>query len=297
MITENRALTTEEQQAIKPVLEKLGVTELENIVRFVDTKLEKTYDVYLIKQNDKPLIIKKLEARRLDKEKYDTYFAELGFVVPEIYETITIGEDDYVLMEFVEGVDARNCSVKDAASIGTALAQIQSHYLAEGGHMESTEYYWNRYLEQYYEKAKGFFEDFDVIWDKAKKRFFEAPITFVHDDLLPINVLVGENHPWIIDWEIAGMYPYFLDLARFAYVYCMDAFFISKESAKAFLDAYYEKMCQNPSFVISREDFDQDVAISAFYQYVSFMDYEKSMEEAKGTMDYKILSEIVEALR
>lgn len=297
MLTENRALTVEEQKEIAPVIERLNVTDIENIVRFVDTKLEKTYDVYRIKQNDKPLIIKKLEERRFDKAKYDTYFAGKGFAVPKIYETVTVEENAYVLMELLEGIDARNCSEKAAATIGTELAKIQRHYLANGGYMESTEYYWNRYLEKYYEKTKEYFADFDVVWNKAKNRFFEAPITFVHDDFLPINALVGEEQVWIIDWEIAGMYPYFIDLARFSYVYCMDEFFISKEAAKAFLDAYYEGMRQNKDFSISREIFDQDVAISAFYQYVSFIDSEKPIEEVQETMDYKILCKIIEALR
>ena len=88
---------------------------------------------------------------------------------------------------------------------------------------------------------KLFFNDIDDVWEKGKQRFFDAPQTLIHDDLLPINVLIGEERPWIIDWEIAGVYPYFLDLARFAYVYCSiyNHFFVSNEAADEFINAYY----------------------------------------------------------
>lgn len=295
MLTENRLLTAEELSELHPILEKLNVKNTREILRFVDTKLDKIYDVYLVEIEKKKRILKQLGERRFDKAKYDTYFAGYGFAVPEIFDTVSAGEKDYVLMEMVEGIDARGCSEDDAAKIGVELAKIQRHYLQAGGHTESAEYYWNRYLEKYYEKIKMFFPDVDEAWEHAKQRFYGAPQTLVHDDLLPINVLLAEERPWIIDWEIAGVYPYFLDLARFAYVNIseLQTFFISKESAKAFLDAYYDEMIKNEVYTVSREDFDRDVVISALYQYIMFQEYEKPLEEVQDTMDFRILKEIL----
>ena len=298
MVTEHRVLTEEERKVLQPVLEKLSV-QTEGILRFVDTKLDKIYDVYLIKTKNEIRILKQLCERRFDKEKYDTYFAGKEFAVPEIFQMVSAVEKDYVLMQCIEGKDARNCSPKDARKIGEELAGIQSYYLTDGGHTESAEYYWNRYLEKYYEKLKGIFEDIDDVWEQTKQRFYEAPQTLIHDDLLPINVLIGKTRPWIIDWEIAGIYPYFLDLARFAYVFCSvdDAFFISNESAEAFIDAYYNEMKKNPLFDMDKKQFLYDVAISAFYQYIMFQEYDKSLEELEKTVDFKFLKEIIQSLR
>ena len=214
-------------------------------------------------------------------------------------ESVSVDGKDYVLMELVEGPDARNCSPEDAGKLGLELGKIQSYYLTDGGHTESAEYYWNRYLEKYYEKLKRIFSDIDDVWEKTKQRFFETPQTLIHDDLLPINVLIGKDQPWIIDWEIAGIYPYFLDLARFAYVFCSveDQFFISNESAKAFIDVYYEEMKKNPFFDIDKKKFLYDVAISAFYQYIMFQDYDKPLKEIEDTVDFKFLKEIIHTLR
>lgn len=299
MLTEHRVLTEEERKELQPILEKMSVQKQEEVLRFIDTELDKVYDVYSIKTQNRTRILKLLEERRFDKLKYDTYFEGKGFAVPEIYENVSVDGKDYVLMQFVEGVDARNCNPVDAAKVGQELGKIQSFYLTGGGHTETAEYYWNRYLEKYYEKLKLFLDDIDDVWEKAKRRFFEAPQTLIHDDLLPINVLIGEDNPWIIDWEIAGIYPYFLDLARFAYVFCSidNQFFLSKESADTFVDAYYEEMKKNKFFNFGRERFLYDVTISAFYQYIMFQDYDKPREEIEDTVDFKFLKEIIDVLR
>ncbi|MBQ6844280.1 MAG: aminoglycoside phosphotransferase family protein [Agathobacter sp.] len=299
MLTEHRVITQEERKELQPVLEKISVQDGADILRFIDTNLDKIYDVYLIKTQRGMRILKLLGERRFDKTKYDIYFAGKGFAVPEIFEIFSAEGKDYVLMQCIEGKDARNCNPQDARKTGEELARIQSYYLTDGGHTETAEYYWNRYLEKYYEKLKAIFTDIDDVWEASKQRFFEAPQTLVHDDLLPINVLIGESQPWMIDWEIAGIYPYFLDLARFAYVYCSidEAFFISNESANAFIDAYYVEMKTNPMFHIEKEQFIYDVAISAFYQYIMFQEYEKPLDEIKDTVDFKFLKEIIQVLR
>lgn len=299
MLTEHRVLTEEERKELQPILEKMSVQKQEEVLRFIDRELDKVYDVYFIKTQNGTRILKLLEERRFDKSKYNTYFAGKGFAVPEIYENVSVDGKDYVLMQFVEGIDARNCNPVDAAKVGQELGKIQSFYLTGGGHTETAEYYWNRYLEKYYEKLKLFLDDIDDVWEKAKRRFFEAPQTLIHDDLLPINVLIGEDKPWIIDWEIAGIYPYFLDLARFAYVFCSidNQFFLSKESADTFVDAYYEEMKKNKFFNFGREWFLYDVTISAFYQYIMFQDYDKPREEIEDTVDFKFLKEIIDVLR
>ena len=298
-LTENRLVTAEERKELQPILLESSIQSGEDIFRFIDTQLDKIYNVYLIKTQDETSIIKQLEERRFDKTKYDTYFAGKGFAVPEIFDNVSVDGKDYVRMQFIEGEDARNCTQEDAAKIGQELGKIQSFYLTDGGHTESAEYYWNRYLEKYYEKLKVFFDDIDDVWEKTKQRFYEAPQTLIHDDLLPINVLIGEDKPWIIDWEIAGIYPYFLDLARFAYVFCSinNQFFISETSAKAFTEAYYEELNKNASFDVDKKQFLYDVTISAFYQYIMFQDYDKTREEIETTVDFKCLKEIIDVLR
>ena len=85
MLTEYRSITVEEQKELQPIIEKLSVQNIDEIQRFVDTKLDKIYDVYLVKIEDKTRILKLLGERRFDKAKYDTYFAGKGFAVPEIF--------------------------------------------------------------------------------------------------------------------------------------------------------------------------------------------------------------------
>ena len=76
MLTEHRVLTEEERKELQPILEKMSVQKQEEVLRFVDTELDKVYDVYSITTQNRTRILKLLEERRFDKLKYDTYFEE-----------------------------------------------------------------------------------------------------------------------------------------------------------------------------------------------------------------------------
>lgn len=293
-----RALTAEECSALSPVAQRLGITAPGDIARFIDSRLNKVYDVYLINRKNGKIVLKKCDQSCRDKTKYDMYFAGLDFAVPHILDCISIGEETYITMEYAEGGDARGCGQEAAGRIGTELARIQGHYLTSGGHTQASDDYFTKYVADHCRKVKDYFDDFDGVFQTVERRFFEAPHSLVHDDLLPINVIMGKQKPWIIDWATTGIYPYFLDLARFAFVYSpKDGFYISNGSAMAFLDAYYDEMRKNLKFSMDRKRFYQDVAISAFCQYTMFLYYEKDIEHIQSTTDYKYLREIIAYLK
>lgn len=293
-MTEHRVVTAEEFAPIAAVAEKYGVTEKENCLRFIDTQWDKTYDVWLLRGDRGKLILKKDKKRKGDKAVYDAYFAGRDFAVAKILDSVAIGDDLYVVMEYADGEDARDCSAEDAARIGRELARIQSAYLREGGHTKVSDYYFAELVEDYWNKVKDCFPDFDEGFLRIRERFFEAPQTLIHDDLLPINVLISSEKVWIIDWETSGIVPYFLDLARFAFVQGSgDRFYIPHESDMAFLNAYYEEMRKNAAFIVTREEFLRDVAVSTFCQYAMFLYYKEDTENISETEDYKFLREII----
>lgn len=297
-MNEYRALTAEEAASLSAVTEQLGITEPAKIHRFIDSRLGKVYDVYLIETAEGKIVVKKCDKACRDKTRFDTYFAGGDFAVPKVLELISTPDGAYITMEYAEGSDAKNCGPEDAAKTGAALAQIQSHFLRSGGHTEGSDFHYKEYVEDFCQKIKGYFPDFDSVLQTVQARFFEVPHTLIHDDLLPINVLLGNEKVWIIDWATSGVYPYFLDLARFAFVTDgKDEFYISQESAMAFLDAYYEEMSQNPDFQMDKKRFYLDVAISAFCQYVMFLYYEEDTEHIQSTPDYKRLQKILTYLR
>lgn len=291
-MTEHRIATAEEKVMLHNLFEKLQIHPSVKVSRFIDTRLNKEYDVYWLQDDSKSYLVKKTDESCMDQKKYDIYFKGHSFAVPEIYDTVEIGQDCYSILQCIDGPDARGCSPEEATTIGACLANIQSHYLTYKENPDTAQFYF-RYIEKYYEKASGYFSSFNTVWEYAKQRFYEVPLTLIHDDLLPINVLLGADHPWIIDWETAGMYPYFLDLARFAFVTDQkDELYISKEAAMAFLKAYYETMKQNPKFKIEEKQYYLDVAIAAFYQYVMFFYYEEEETIKQGKI-YQYLKELI----
>ena len=297
-MTEYRLVTAEEFLPIAAAAEKYGVTDQKNCLRFIDTQLDKIYDVWLLQGEKGKFILKKDKKRKGDKTVFDTYFAGHDFAVPKILEALEIGDDLYVVMEYAEGEDARGCGAEDAARIGWELARIQSAYLTGGGHTKLSDWYFAEMVEDYWNTVKKRFPGYEEVYAFIAGRFFEAPHTLIHDDLLPINALVNREKVYILDWETSGIVPYFLDLGRFAFVTDQDdSFYISHDSAMAFLDAYYEEMRKNPAFTATKEEFLRDVAVSAFCQYVIFLHYEDDEERARETDNYKYMLEILEYLK
>lgn len=296
-MNEYRDITAEEFAEIAPALEKCNIFSPESVSRFVDTKLDKTYHVYLLKDGETS-ILKKCDGANRDAVRYARYFADHNFAVPRILDNFTVGEENFVRMEFAEGTDARGCTEEEGERVGKALAQIQSHYLTAGGHTEKTDSYFKRCIFDRFQKIKEYYPDSEAVFSYVEHRFFEAPQTLIHDDLLPINVLLNGEKLWFIDWEYAEILPYFLDLARFAFVYDKsENFFISQESAMAFLQCYYEKMQENPGFPISRKQFYLDTAVSAFCQYALFLSYNEDKDKLRTSVDYRYLNGIMEYIK
>ena len=270
-MNEYRPLSEKEWNAMSPALERCGVYSSKTVSRFVDTKLDKIYDVYLLDHNRKS-ILKKTSAAETDMAVYTRYFSGHDFAVTQIFNTFTVGDDHFVQMEFADGSDARGCSEADGKRIGESLADIQSCYLTAGGRTERAESYFKFQIAKQIKVVRPYYMEFDAVFNFVEQRFFEAPQTLIHDDLLPINVLLNHSDIRIIDWEYADILPYFLDLGRFAFVYDADNhFYISHDAAEAFLKGYYRRMKQNPKFCISEKAFRLDIAISTFCQYVLFL--------------------------
>ncbi len=279
-MNEYRRLTKEEFCAISSILTKCGIHDPSSVFRFVDTGLDKIYDVYLL-DNGVKSVLKKTQASSMEADIYKRYFEGQGFAVPKILNTFSVGHDHFVQIAFIDGADARGCSKTDGMRIGAALADIQSHYLTVGGRTDKAQSYFHKQVAKHIDTVRPYYKDYSAVLSYVEKRFFEAPQTLIHEDFLPINVLVDNENVRIIDWEYADILPYFLDLARFAFVYDMEnRFFIPQETADAFLKSYYHHMAKHPEFLITEEQFRLDIAVSAFCQYVMFLSCALNSQDA-----------------
>ena len=289
-MNESRRLTAEEWSDFAHVFEKAGVFGMDSVQRFVDTRLDKIYDVFLLNGD---IVLKKSDR---DKEKFEKYFAGHDFSVPEISSCFQDGDDCWVTMPYINGTDARDCSPDDAGLVGRELARIQSYYLGVGTNPDGCKGYFERKVLRFWEKSRNYFPEYSDAFEAIEDRFFSVPRTLIHDDFLPINALLDGKDAWLIDWTYADILPYFMDIGRFAFVgYEEGKRYISHESAIAFLKSYYEEMSKNSQFTITSQDFLTDVAISAFCQYSMFV-YFRDDEKVQWSEDYITLKKILEYL-
>ena len=297
-MTENRPATADERSALGDILAKLSIQAPDAVCRFIDRRWNKVYDVYLVEKSGETYLLKMVKDRR-EASAHEAYFSGKSFAVPKLHRVIENTDGTFCLLyDYLDGTDAVGCSSEDAAHVGSALAEIQRHHLCAGGQTDQARWYFDRYLSSNWKKFRKYLEEYETTWKDAEARFYEAPQSLVHDDLLPINVLLGHGGPVIIDWATTGVYPYFLDLARFAYVHSDSVGpLLPARSAEAFLAAYYEGMKLSPAFDLDMGTFRRDVTISALYQYIQFLDANLSEPELRASTDFRFLTQILEHLK
>lgn len=300
-MAETRNLTCEELDLLQPLFWQLQLREPEKTAaRVIDTHLGKEYNVWLIRRDGRELLVKQMEKSR-EQDIFVSFLQGHSFCVPELLNVYEIEGKKYGLMPFFDGKDARGCSSVEAEIIGKKLAEIQSFYFQPGGVTLQADKYFEKSLEPYFEKLCALFPELLSVWEIVRKRFYSAPHTLIHDDLLPINVLLRDGSPLFVDWETAGIYPYFLDLARFGLVrdpaHPEYEFYISRNASDAFFQAYYREMARNCSFEISEEEYAADLLISAICQYVHFIEPSLPRETLQFSKNYQTLKKLIRLLK
>lgn len=246
-------------ESIAACVAALGLGEPLAISRIKREEDESFYDVWLVELSDRKLIVKKEKGR--EGEIYRAFFR-----APVSYAPQLIGvAGEYLVTEYISGENLCACTrQKLIPALDSLIAMQKDHWQTESfgytdfgralaGRKNRGKYLNHPKLEQVYAE---FLEDFQSI-----------PRTLCHDDLLPFNVTVSEGRAVFIDWEVGGILPYPVSLARLIAhgEEAEDAFFHMKAEDKAFaIDYYYENCIRH--WGISRENYDRTMRLAIFYE-------------------------------
>ena len=261
--------TKKELQAILALLGRPGVSE-DRITAFTVEEDGAEYAVWLVDTGAEKCVLKRVKEHEL--EVYRCFFSEKKPYVPAFLGACEFGGAEYFLTEYFPGTNMRRCTREKLVKALDALTALQDEFwqreelcdaavpleLALKG-IENR----GKYLGS--EKLQKVYAEFIRI-------FRETPRTLSHDDLLPINLLIGEDRAVLIDWEYGGVLPYPSAFARLIAHGSEDedAFFHMTRSDRDFaIEYYYERLIKKHG--VSYADYRRTLDYFIFYEYTEWI--------------------------
>ena len=223
------------------------------------------YQVWRIDTDNTSYILK--QAKENEAEIYQSILAPLKDGIPTLYQTITIEDKIYLLMEYIEGKNLCKCNRAKLTSALDALISLQKET------WEASSCGFNNSLKHRQNRSKHLN---DPLLEKAYKQFLQVfqstPKALCHDDLLPFNIISTEQKAVLIDWEAGGILPYPTPFARLiAYTEeNMDALFYMSDADKSFaIDYYYDNLLKDKCVLY--DDWQNTLEYFLFYEYCEWV--------------------------
>lgn len=255
------------------ILKKLGIQatpENTHLSPFVNAEDGEPYQVWRVGYHDRVYVLKK--AKGYEMAVYQAFFTETLAGAPRFYGSVHYDGSEFFLMSYVDGRDLCHCTRTALTKALDALIALQKQFW-NNQDLADAAYSFEASLES--RIKRGRYLD-DPIIENAYTRFLETynriPRTLCHDDLLPFNVLVGEDRATLIDWEYGGILPYLSPLARLIAHTAEDgdAFFYMTEADKQFaVDYYYDRLVKEKG--ISYETYRRDLDDFLLYEYCEWI--------------------------
>lgn len=211
------------EQIASELIKKTELKEtVERIKRIVDPVLDKKYEVYQVQTS----LGNRYMLKHIKKEQellvYSTLFSNYDVPVPHFYGDIE-GSDrsHWVFGQWVEGRELVHGDVTDYYSTVSALADLHwtmstrsqepSSFLDDTNNWIFDELAWIN--EQ--NKRMPFSDHLIAVLQHSALLIAQRPKTVIHNDLLPINVIISANrNATIIDWGQVAYGFYAFDLGR-----------------------------------------------------------------------------------
>ena len=241
-----------------------------DVITFVNAEDGEAYDVWKIVLDSQSYVLKR--AKQYEIEVYSAFFKDTISGTPRLFGTCCVDEENYILMEYVNGNDMRKCNRDSLKKTLDALIELQQQYW-EDKTRASVGYSYEKSLEQRINRGKYLNDaNLENAYGIFLSEYQALPRTLCHDDLLPFNVLTNENSAVIIDWEYAGILPYPVSIARLiAHGEEDDSafFYMKKEDRQFAIDYYYENLIKHKD--ITYTDYRRSLDLFLFYEYCEWI--------------------------
>lgn len=237
---------------------------------FLNAEDGEAYSVWRVTSGEKVYVLK--QAKEYEAEVYSTFLSAENSYAPHLYGSTEFDGKNYLLMEYIPGEDLRFCTREKLCRALDALIAMQKAWWEKPGY-EDAAFSMDKARPGRTRRGQDLGDpDLQMFYEGYLARWEQLPKTLCHEDLLPFNVLIGEEKAVLIDWEVAGMQPYLSPLARLIAhgEEQEDAFFHMREADRTFaIDYYYEHLVGEIG--IPYAVYRRDLAYFLLYEYCEWI--------------------------
>lgn len=269
----------------------LSIDSIQAIEQFIDPELDKIYDTYLISLPSDQYVLKKAQESEVEAYRILGNAAE-SFSVPNFIDCYECNQVEWILIEYAAGNDLQILDEISAKKTGESLAQIASYfYFSETP--ENVEKSMEASIKRLLKLPPN------SVLNQAYRLYLERrknmPRTFVHDDLLPINVLSYKGEITIIDWGYGRKGTYINDVARFHSFYSNQkdsyekgfSFLAEEKDREIFLNSYFDGLTGELKKQLSKEQFLFDVQLEMLNQYLLNINHLKTISSSSLSSEWE----------
>ena len=271
------------------ILEQMGIVKdprNAEITAFRSVEDGCEYDVWRVYDGECNYALKK--AKNFEAEVYSTFFKKDIVGAPRLFASQAVDGQLYLLMEYIDGVDACRCGRDELIKTLDALISLQNKFWDS---QVSGCYSFEKALKSRQNRGQYLNDsDLESAYNKYLKEFETLPRTLCHDDLLPFNVIVSDERAVLIDWEFAGALPYPTSLVRFIAHSdgSENGLFNLKDEDKSFaIDYYFDKFIKNKG--IGYEEYRRSIDLFLLYEYCEWIMLGNKYEDADRELFEKYL--------
>lgn len=254
-----------EIQKILKQIDAVSISPNAIITQLLHEEDNEPYQVWRIDTENNSYILK--QAKENEAEIYQSILAPLTDGIPTIYQTITIEDKIYLLMEYIDGEDLCKCNRAKLTSALDALISLQIET------WESSSYGFDNSLK-HRENRGNYLNDplLEIAYGRFLQVYQSTPRALCHDDLLPFNVIASDQKAVLIDWEVGGILPYPTSFARLiahAEENAGALFYMTQADKEFAIDYYYEHLLKHKG--ISYAQWRDALEFFLFYEYCEWV--------------------------
>ena len=250
---------------------------------------EHTYEeVFDVSRNHKHYILKKTNSTELA-------FYKLGLKeLPKIYASYKDGEEYYILIEKVKGNSVYKFSSYMIKPIIDAISSVQDKYWDKP--VKGIDNYESEYASVL--KRKEYIDDdrYIELLDEFSQVYQSVPRSIASSDLLPFNLMFGEDGVRLIDFGSGGFLPYPVMVARLLAHTSNDinyVFYISDKDKETAIKYYYDSFISKKG--ISYEEYMHDLRLFMFYECTEYlMCYKKYIDEMNPWLENEYKKAVID---